>query len=285
MSDDLLSEIAAATGHAVIDLDELSGGCVSDVFLARLSNGESIVVKLDLQKRSGLLIEGQMLCYLSEHTQLPVPTVRYATDHLLLVDYIPGECRFTQKAEIHAAELLAALHTINSSSFGFYFDTLIGGLLQPNPSYSSWIDFFREQRLLFMASEATKAGRIPIVTSKRIERLGDHLDRWLLEPKGPSLIHGDVWTNNVLALGDRIRAFLDPAIYFGHAEVELAFITLFNTFGRTFFETYQHIRPIEPGFFEARKDIYNLYPLLVHVRLFGGSYLTAVERTLTRFGY
>lgn len=136
-----------------------------------------------------------------------------------------------------------------------------------------------------MASEGLQAGRLPYRVMTRIERFCAHLDRWLIEPDKPSLIHGDVWTTNVLAAGDRIRAFLDPAIYFAHAEIELAFITLFNTFGRAFFDRYNSIRPIEPGFFEERRDIYNLYPLLVHVRLFGGTYVSAVERTLSRFGF
>jgi fructosamine-3-kinase len=107
----------------------------------------------------------------------------------------------------------------------------------------------------------------------------------LVEPERPSLIHGDVWTTNVLAEGEQITAFLDPAIYFAHAEIELAFTTLFGTFGPAFYERYHQIRPIGPGFFETRRDLYNLYPLLVHVRLFGGSYVNSVHQILARFGY
>jgi fructosamine-3-kinase len=99
------------------------------------------------------------------------------------------------------------------------------------------------------------------------------------------LIHGDVWTTNVLASGEEITAFLDPAIYFAHSEIELAFTKLFGTFGRSFFDHYHQLRPIEAGFFEERCDLYNLYPLLVHVRLFGGTYVASVERILKRFGF
>jgi fructosamine-3-kinase len=77
---------------------------------------------------------------------------------------------------------------------------------------------------------------------------------------------------------------IDPAIYYGHPEIELAFITLFNTFGDSFFTHYQEVRPIADDFFEERRDLYNLYPLLVHVAIFGGSYVQSVERTLRRFG-
>ena len=88
----------------------------------------------------------------------------------------------------------------------------------------------------------------------------------------------------MLAERDHITGFLDPAIYYGHPEIELAFITLFNTFGEAFFHRYHALRPIAPGFFEQRRDLYNLYPLLVHVRLFGGGYVPPIERTLAGLG-
>ena len=88
----------------------------------------------------------------------------------------------------------------------------------------------------------------------------------------------------MLAKGDRITAFLDPAIYFADPEIELAFISLFDSFGRPFLDRYQEIRPIRDGFFEVRRDLYNLYPLLVHTYYFGGGYLGSVRNTLDRFG-
>jgi fructosamine-3-kinase len=110
------------------------------------------------------------------------------------------------------------------------------------------------------------------------------LPRWLDDGSPPSLVHGDMWTGNVLCKGGRIAAFIDPAVYYADAEIELAFSTLFGTFGEAFFDRYREHRPLQPGFFEARRDLYNLYPLLVHVRLFGGSYVGSVERTLRQFG-
>jgi fructosamine-3-kinase len=77
---------------------------------------------------------------------------------------------------------------------------------------------------------------------------------------------------------------LDPSIYYAHPEIELAFITLFGTFGDAFFDRYQQLRPIRPGFFESRRDIYNIYPLLVHARLFGGGYAQQISAALRGLG-
>ena len=135
-----------------------------------------------------------------------------------------------------------------------------------------------------MAGEAHRVGNLPARAMARIETLAARLDRWIKEPSTPSLIHGDMWGGNVLAKGGRIAGFVDPAIYYADAEIELAFSTLFSTFGDSFFRRYAEHRPIRPGFFEERRDLLNLYPLLVHVRLFGGSYVQSVERTLAKFG-
>lgn len=281
---DLRAELKAAAIEAV-DIEPLGGGCVSAVYLLHLAGGERLVAKLDESGGGASAIEAGMLRYLAANTALPVPMVRHVGEHLLLLEYLSGGSRFNREAEHHAAELLAALHGISADAYGFDFDTLIGGLHQPNTLSTSWIDFFRQQRLLYMASEAMHAGLLPPDIFQRIESFSRQLEKWLFEPEQPSLIHGDVWTTNVLALGNRITGFLDPAIYFAHAEIELAFTTLFHTFGREFYDRYAEIRPIAPGFFEERCDIYNLYPLLVHVRLFGGAYVSSVTRTLEKYGY
>jgi fructosamine-3-kinase len=255
------------------------------VYWAELADGTPLVAKVDRRGESHLEREAYMLRYLRERSNLPVPEVFHGSETLLLMEFVEGSSRFSAGAERHAAELLAALHGITADTYGHERDTLIGSLDQPNPWTEDWAAFFREHRLLYMARVAHGAGRLPAEDLKRVERLAGRLDDLIGEPNPPALIHGDVWSANVLARGDRIAAFLDPAIYHADPEIELGFISLFRSFGEAFFERYAEIHPIHDGFFEARRDLYNLYPLLVHVYFFGGGYLSSVRETLDRFGF
>lgn len=281
----LREHIRNATGLHITSAQALSGGCIGEVFRVQLDDGTSAVAKIADGVTAKLGSEGYMLGYLAAHSQLPVPKVIYSSDTLLLMQFLEGDSQLGASAQHHAAELLAGLHGVKGNMFGLEHNTLIGGLHQPNHQTQSWVAFFREQRLLYAAHEAVRARQLPQPFLKRIEQFSMKLENWLTEPEYPALIHGDMWTTNILQKDGRITGFIDPAIYYAHPEIELAFSTLFNTFGQPFFQRYGELRPIEPGFFEERRDIYNLYPLLVHVRLFGGSYVSAISRILGRFGF
>ncbi len=280
----LTDNLSRRFGLKVAAITPLAGGCIGSVWRVDLIGGGAVVAKA-AGSSATLDIEAFMLGYLATHSALPVPKVLLCEPDVLVMEYIPGQCRFGPAAQAHAAHLLADLHTRTWNSFGFERDTLIGSLHQPNTPTVSWIEFFREHRLLHMARAAHAASVIDDPLLARIERLADSLSRLLNEPAQPSLIHGDIWTTNVLALGDRIAAFLDPAIYYADSEIELAFITLFDTFDEPFFRAYQERRPIRAGFFETRRHVHNLYPLLVHTRLFGRSYMPQVAGTLARLGF
>lgn len=262
----------------------LHGGSIGEVYRVDFPDGERIVAKV--AGTDGTLdIEGYMLRYLNENSVLPVPQVLHAEKSLLLMTFIEGRSDLNNSAQAHAADLLAALHDVRAEQFGHERDTLIGPLHQPNPLTGSWVVFFREWRLLHMAKVAREAGQLPRRLYDRIRSFAADLDDYLEEPPHPALIHGDMWTTNILAQDGRVTGVVDPAIYYAHPEMELAYTTLFGTFGDPFFRRYRERRVIAPGFFEQRRDIYNLYPLLVHVRLFGGGYAARVDRTLTRLGY
>jgi fructosamine-3-kinase len=276
--------VEAHLGERMLSVRPLGGGCIGEVYRAELEEGTPLVAKVDRKGESHLEREAYMLRYLREKSDLPVPEVYHGSETLLLMEFVEGSSHFSKEAERHAAELLAALHGVTSATYGHERNTLIGGLNQPNPPTESWTDLFREHRLLYMAHVVHEAGRLPAEDLLRVERLSEKLDELIEDPNPPALIHGDVWSANVLAREDRITAFLDPALYYADPEIELAFISLFDSFGNTFLECYAEIRGIDRTFFETRRDLYNLYPLLVHTYYFGGGYLNSVRNTLDRFG-
>jgi fructosamine-3-kinase len=296
-----INQIEQATGSRVIEVQRLNVGFGLTGMRVKLSDGRNAAVKavasqaladepsLCAADKSGsvpsLALEGYMLGELKRLSELPVPEVYYVAPDLLIMEWIDNDrAAVDGSAQRHAAELLAQLHELRFPRFGFERDTVIGPLHQPNPSADAWLPFFRDHRLLHMATLACNEAAISPAQLDRIERLADRLGEWLLEPPHPSLIHGDMWNGNVLVRNGKIAGFVDPAIYFAHPEIELAFSTMFGTFGAPFFEVYHALRPIEPGFHETRCAIYNIYPALVHVRLFGGSYWGQIDSALKLVG-
>ncbi|HKA65685.1 MAG TPA: fructosamine kinase family protein [Methyloceanibacter sp.] len=277
--------LETALGATVTALAPMPVGFGLIGFKVDLADALRLAVKTRQSARVDLRLEGYMLGELARLSTLPVPAVHLSEPDLLVMDFIETDGRgITPQVERHAAELIAALHAVPRPTFGYERDTLIGALPQPNPEMDRWIPFFRDHRLLAMARAAEAEGRLPAKLRIRLERLAERLDIYLAEPRHPSLLHGDLWTGNVLVRGQRIAGFVDPAIYCGHPEIELAFTTMFETFGPAFFETYESLLPLEPGFHELRSGLYKLYPTLVHVRLFGSAYLPPIERTLAQLG-
>lgn len=178
-------------------------------------------------------------------------------------------------------EQLASLHLVSQNRFGLYFDNHIGKLHQCNAESSSWSDFFVQNRLMPQVKMADNSGFLDKDVLNAFERLYQKVHN-LFPEEPPALMHGDLWSGNVMA-GPYDKPYIfDPAVYYGHREAELAFTAMFGSFGDEFYRAYQERYPLAPGF-ESRTELYNLYPLLVHVNLFGLSYLSPIKQTLRRF--
>ena len=176
---------------------------------------------------------------------------------------------------------LAKLHQKKRPLFGLNSDNYIGSLPQSNRDHKSWADFFNHERIhpqLKMAVDSGKLSRTFISNWGEIsKRLNERFPNCQ-----PSLLHGDLWGGNYLFDKKGLAVLIDPAVYYGHPEMDLAFTRMFGGFSEEFYEGYESISPLEPGFTD-RISLYNLYPLLVHANLFGGHYISQVEHQLKRF--
>lgn len=291
----LLERVGIACGASARGCSRLAGGCVGDVWAVDLADGGRAVAKVS-EPGGTLGVEGMMLRYLRERTDAPVPGVLLADDDLLVMEYVEHSGGGGGgRVDDDAADVLARLHSVRAGGegeragwCGFREQTLIGPFVQDNPWTRSWVAFYGEHRLGAMAQGAAREGSISTALATRIDRVRDRLGELIGEPAGGAgLIHGDIWGGNVLTRDGRVAALIDPAISYAHPEMELAFITMFSTFGERFFARYAELTGWEDpdGFFAQRRHVYLLYPVLVHVRLFGGGYVAQLEGTLARLGF
>ncbi len=176
---------------------------------------------------------------------------------------------------------LAALHRNTSDSYGLHFNNYIGSLRQSNEQNTDWIQFFIEKRLNIQAGLALYNDLISWELYDKFQKFYKYLPEILPNEK-PALLHGDLWTGNIMADLYGEPCLIDPAVYYGNREAEMAFTTLFGGFDSRFYQAYHEANPLQPRF-DERVPIYNMYPLLVHVNLFGTSYLAPVEKILRRF--
>ncbi|MCA9904710.1 MAG: fructosamine kinase family protein, partial [Anaerolineae bacterium] len=178
-------------------------------------------------------------------------------------------------------EALALQHQITQADFGLDRDNFIGKLPQRNTPTSQWADFYRDHRIAPQTALARKRG----LSASRLgvlERLMARLPALLPNTSTPALLHGDLWRGNYMTLAGDIPAVIDPAVYFGDREIELAFTELFGGFSAQFYAAYRATFPLEPGY-EERRALYQLYPLLVHYNLFGEPYGAHVEAICRRY--
>ena len=172
---DIRQELERALRKRVSDFSPLGGGCVGQVYLVSTADGTTVVAKIDESGDSSLDVEAYMLDFLGDHSALPVPDVIIGEPRLLVISYLPGRSRFSKAAQEHAAHLLADLHAQHGPAFGFERPTLIAGLHQPNDWAQSWLQFFGEQRLCYMAGLGAAAGRLPDEIVRRVNVLADDL--------------------------------------------------------------------------------------------------------------
>ncbi len=200
----------------------------------------------------------------------------------LLTEWIETAPTRTEAGAVLGSSL-AALHRHTTPNYGLDRTNYCGASVQYNAQSTSWLDFYREQRLVPQMRWAAERGLLPARRQQRLAWLIDHLDRWIgAQPEPPSLIHGDLWGGNWLVAADGEPVLIDPAVSYSHREAELAMCRLFGGFPQTFFDAYDEAWSPLPERAE-RLPLYQLYHLLNHLNVFGESYGGRVDAVLARY--
>ena len=279
---DLLQHMRLSNWGSVVAVESLQGGSINSVYLLETDFGPPSLLKTNSQCPKHMFArESEGLYALAVAGGLRVPEVYKYGDDWLLMEYIPH----SSPASNYWATLgegLAQIHLTVEDRFGFPEDNFIGSTIQLN----SWTEdghvFFAEHRLRFQGDMARGKGLLHEADGKLLDRIVYRLNDFI--PSQPaSLIHGDLWSGNIISGPGGIPAMVDPAAHFGWAEAELAMTSLFGQFDSEAYIAYERIRPLVPGY-RDRVDIYNLYHLLNHLNIFGKTYLSSVQTILRKYG-
>lgn len=257
------------TGSDVLAINRYPGGDISGASEVRLADGRVLVAK----HGPVVDIEGRMLQAMSA-SSAPVPDVLGCEDDVLLIECLPDDGPLSGEAWSALARALTSLQEITGDTYGWAEDYALRHVTVANANSREWPSFWAENRLLCHAAHLDGA------TGKRLEALSSKLKDILPDKPRPALLHGDMWGGNVLVSSNRISGLIDPCAYYGHAEVDVATLTVFDSPTPEFFEAMQ----LETGW-QERQPVYRLWTWLLHVRLFGYGYLPAVERELASLGF
>jgi fructosamine-3-kinase len=263
----------------------IGGGSINEACRLEWA-GESYFVKWNSAGKYPQMFEKEAagLKILKETACIKVPEVlaigEYETDAFILLEYIQQSGTDSGFWNTFGKQL-ADLHRNSSSLFGLQTDNYIGSLQQCNHQMALWPDFFVQQRLQPLVKMARNNQRMDRSHMLQFEKLFVKIDSFF-PFENPALLHGDLWSGNFLCNSDQNPVLIDPAVYYGHREMDIAMTKLFGGFDKQFYSAYNEYFPMEKGW-EKRLDLYNLYPLLVHLNLFGSSYLYDIVAVLKYF--
>jgi len=262
----------------------LSGGDINDVYKINSSKGQ-FLIKCNSRETFPNMFEKEAngLKQLAK-SGVTTPEVidHFERDELqvLILQYMEEE-RVKKDFWTYFAQDLSKLHQNSQQFFGLEYDNYIGSLQQANQMKSSWEEFFIENRLKPLIKKAFDSN---LMSQKHLNSFDGLFAVFheLIPAERPSLLHGDLWSGNLLCATGQKPVFIDPAVYYGHREVDLAMTQLFGGFDSAYLNFYNDCFPLEKGW-QNRISIHNLYPNLVHLILFGRSYLAGIENVIKRF--
>jgi len=263
----------------------VSGGSINKAYKLETNSG-NYFLKINSASEYPLMFvaEAKGLELLRSAGELFVPaavsTGEEGDDAFIIMDFIEQGKR-AKDFFFDFGRRLARLHKHSAERFGLAYDNYIGSLPQSNTAHESWADFFIQERLERQLKLGRDSGALGSSLVQGFGRLFRRLEE-IFPVERPSLVHGDLWSGNYMTGPDGTACLFDPAVYYGHREMDIAMSRLFGGFDRDFYLGYNEDFPMEKGW-EQRSDICNLYPLLVHANLFGGGYASQVEAIIRRF--
>jgi fructosamine-3-kinase len=275
--------LAEDLGAKVVDARPIGGGDINLAFAVKLADGRRLFVKTNAREPEGMFTtEARGLAWLADAKALRVPDVVAVGSGFLALELIEGG-RPARDFDERLGRGLAALHRAGAPRFGLDHDNFVGRLPQRNTAVEGgrWADFYRERRLEAQLRLAADAGLASSRMRAGFARLFAGFDALVGPPEPPARLHGDLWGGNHLVDEAGAPVLCDPAVYGGHREIDLAMMRLFGGFAPRVFAAYDEAHPLAEGH-AARVALYQLYPLMVHVNLFGGSYVGQVEASLDR---
>ena len=281
--------LAAALGQEVVALDRIPGGDLNDAFLAGLADGTPVFVKTASDAAPGAYVaEAAGLDWLRAAGALPVPEVLAVGAKFIALEWVqgggaPDPAAFGRGlAEVHRAGAARAGELPGADDRGGdAAPFVLGPLTLPNAPRDDWPAFYAQSRLLPLARQAHDRGAVSADGLRAIEAVADDIDDLAGPPEPIARLHGDLWSGNVHGDVDGRPWLIDPAAYGGHREIDLAMLQLFGDPTRRFFDAYDEVWPRADGHAD-RVALYQLFPLLVHAVLFGGSYGTSAHRAAER---
>lgn len=269
---------------AIQSISRLSGGDINEVYKINCSLGEYVIKSNSRLNFPEMLYKEAIGLNLLRSNALRTPAVIEQFDHLnkqfLVLEYIE-EGKRTKNFWSNFGKSLSELHQKSNTSFGLDQNNYIGSLQQPNDQLSSWEDFFISKRLKPLIKIAFDK---KLLTKKHLIGFDKFYTIFseLIPVEVPSLLHGDLWSGNLLCSLGQKAVFIDPAVYYGHREIDIAMTRMFGGFDLTYLEEYNDRFPLEKGW-EKRIPIHNLYPHLVHLVLFGKPYLRGIENVIESY--
>lgn len=275
------ADVEAALGARVASSHAVGGGDINEAARLVLDDGREVFVKWHARPPAGMFAcEARGLAWLAEAQAIRVPRVLGHGEQFLALEWLPPSARGPRFDE-ELGRGLARLHAARPAGFGLDHANYLAVLPQDNTPTDTWADFWIDRRLAPMARRAVDGGRGPRRWLDAIERLRPRMPAIAGPPEPPARLHGDLWSGNVHATGGA-PALVDPAVYGGHREVDLAMLALFGTVSPRTLAAYEEVWPLADGW-RDRIALWQLYPLLVHVVLFGGGYAGSVDRCLDEY--